>query len=169
MTYTQQPPAAGSWGATIGHVLKRLLLMVAGYCVALLIGLFAVSVIYGLLGSIPDAPSYFVAFELAPLALIFLPHLALLAIIIAFIATVAQSLLAGLLAEIFRLRNFVLHMLFGALIATSGFAFIMPVEESGIPSATWVEMCVMAVAGALAGFVYWMIAGREAGFRRDRA
>lgn len=142
--------------------------MVAGYAVALLIGLFAVSVIYGILGSLPNAPSYYVAFELAPMAIIFLPGLALLAILIAFIVTVAQSLIAGVLAEIFRLRNFALHMLFGALIAASGFALIMPTEQTGIPESTSTEMIVMAVAGAIAGFVYWMIAGREAGFKRNR-
>jgi len=162
-----QNPSEG-WGPAIGHVFKRLLLMVAGYAVALLIGLFAVSVIYGILGSLPNAPSYYVAFELAPMAIIFLPGLALLAILIAFIVTVAQSLIAGVLAEIFRLRNFALHMLFGALIAASGFALIMPTEQTSIPEATSTEMIVMAVAGAIAGFVYWMIAGREAGFKRDR-
>ena len=69
MTLSEQPDSERGWGPAIGHVFKRLLLMVAGYIVALLIGLFAVSVIYGVLGSLPNAPDYFVLFELAPLAL----------------------------------------------------------------------------------------------------
>ena len=166
MSLPQQTGQNEGLGPVIGHVLKRLLLMFAGYIVALAIGLFAVAAIYGILGSLPDAPSYYVAFELAPLALLLLPHLALLAIIIALISTVMQALLAGLLSEIFSLRNFALHTLFGSLTAVSGFLLIAPVEESGVPSPTPIEYVVMAIAGAIAGFVYWMIAGREAGFRR---
>ena len=59
-----------------------------------------------------------------------------------------------------------LHALFGSLTATSGFALIMPAEETAIPQATWIEFAVMATAGAIGGFIYWMIAGREAGLRR---
>ena len=42
----------------IGSVLKRILMSIAGYPVAVLVRLIAAAVIYAVLGSLPNAPAH---------------------------------------------------------------------------------------------------------------
>lgn len=150
--------------ATVKHVLKRILMMLAGYFVAVLVGLIAVVVIYSVLSSLPNAPDYFGAVSLTPIALLFLPPAAMIIYFVTIALTAAQSLIFALIAEFFSLRNFLMHMLFGAAAAAGGFAMLWP----SVPEAPerWADMGIVAGAGLVAGLIYWLIAGREAGFRR---
>lgn len=66
----------------------------------------------------------------------------------------------------FSLRNFLLHMVFGAAAAAAGFALIWPSAPEDISPERWTDIGIIAAAGLVAGLVYWLIAGREAGFRR---
>lgn len=59
----------------IGHVLKRILMVLVGYLVAVLAGLIAVVVIYAILSSLPNAPGYFRLMEFTPVALLVVPPL----------------------------------------------------------------------------------------------
>ena len=54
--------------ATAKHVLKRILMMLAGYLVSVLIGLIAVVAIYAALSSLPNAPDYFDVMGVSPIA-----------------------------------------------------------------------------------------------------
>lgn len=151
--------------ATAKHVLKRILMMLAGYFVAVLVGLMAVVVIYGVLSSLPNAPDYFGVLSLTPIALLFLPPAAMIVYFLTIILTALQTLIFALIAEFFSLRSFWLHMLFGAAAAAAGFAMLLP----SVPEAPgrWADMGIIAAAGLVAGLVYWLIAGRDAGFRRS--
>lgn len=150
--------------ATVKHVLKRILMMLAGYLVAVLVGLVAVVAIYGALSSLPNAPGYFDAMGLTPIAVLVVPPLGMFVYFLTLILTGLQTLVFALIAEFFSLRNFLLHMLFGATSASAGFFLIWP----GAPEDTerWADVGIIAAAGLVAGLVYWLIAGREAGFRR---
>ncbi|SFP56986.1 hypothetical protein SAMN03159463_04476 [Mesorhizobium sp. NFR06] len=55
-------------------------------------------------------------------------------------------------------------MLFGAAAAAAGFMLILP--DAADDPERWGDMGIIAGAGLVAGLIYWLIAGRDAGFRR---
>jgi hypothetical protein len=147
-----------------GHILKRILMMLAGYLVAVLVGLIAVTGIYAVLSSLPNAPEYFDVMGVTPIAALVVPPLGMFIYFLTIILTGMQTLLFALIAEVFSLRNFLLHMLFGAASAAGGFALIW--LDADINPERWPDMGIVAASGLVAGLVYWLIAGRDAGFRR---
>ncbi|RWQ68667.1 hypothetical protein [Mesorhizobium sp.] len=152
--------------ATVKHVAKRVLMMLAGYFVAVLVGLIAVATIYGALSSLPDAPAYFDFMGVTPIAALVVPPLGMFIYFLTIVLTGLQTLIFALIAELFSLRNFLLHMVFGAAAAAAGFALIWPSAPEDISPERWADIGIAAAAGLVAGLVYWLIAGREAGFRR---
>ncbi|RVC63123.1 hypothetical protein EN779_05860, partial [Mesorhizobium sp. M4B.F.Ca.ET.088.02.2.1] len=50
-------------------------MMLAGYLVAVLVGLIAVAAIYGILSSLPNAPAYFDLMGVSPIAVLLVPPL----------------------------------------------------------------------------------------------
>ena len=151
--------------ALFKHLLKRLFIVLAGYCLAVLVGLVAVAVLYAVLSSLPGAPAYFDAAALSPVVVIVLPGVALFIYLIALILTAAQALVAALLAEIFALRHVAIHALFGGLIGVSGFVFGSPTLITGISPTDWADIGIIAAASMIGGVVYWLVAGRDAGWQ----
>lgn len=150
--------------AMVKHVLKRILMMLAGYLVAVLVGLVAVVAIYVTLSALPNAPEYFGFAIVTPLAALVVPPLGMFVYFLTIILTGLQTLIFALIAEFFALRNFLMHMLFGAAAAAGGFFLIWPGAEEN--AERWADIGIIAAAGLVAGLVYWLIAGRDAGFRR---
>ena len=151
----------------IGHVLKRILMVLAGYLVAVLVGLVALVAIYVVLSSLPNAPGYFDLLQFTPVAVLVVPPLGMFVYFLTIVVTGLQALVLALIAEFFSLRNSWLHMLFGAVAAASGFTLLWP--DASDDSERWADMGIIAAAGLIAGLVYWLIAGRDAGFRRPLA
>ena len=150
--------------ATAKHVLKRMLMMLAGYFVSVLVGLIAIAVIYAVLSSLPNAPDYFDVMGVSPIAVLVVPPLGMFVYFLTIVVTALQTLIFALIAEFFALRNFLVHMLFGAAAAAAGFFLIWPAAEENVER--WADIGIIAAAGLIAGLVYWLIAGRDAGFRR---
>jgi hypothetical protein len=150
--------------AMVKHVLKRILMMLAGFFVSVLVGLIAVVVIYCALAALPNAPDYFGAMAYTPLMILLWPPVGMLVYFLTIILTGLQTLIFALIAEFFALRNFLVHMLFGAAAAAGGFFLIWPGAEEN--AERWADIGIIAAAGLVAGLVYWLIAGRDAGFRR---
>ncbi|MEW6632614.1 MAG: hypothetical protein AB1440_17225 [Pseudomonadota bacterium] len=148
----------------IGYVLKRILMVLAGYLVAVLVGLIAVVAIYLALSSLPNAPGYFELMGITPIAVLTVPPLGMFVYFLTIVVTGMQTLVFALIAEFFLLRGFWLHMLFGAAAAAGGFMLLWP-DAPGDPE-RWADMGIITAAGLVAGLVYWLIAGRNAGFRR---
>ncbi|AZO07147.1 hypothetical protein [Mesorhizobium sp. M2A.F.Ca.ET.043.02.1.1] len=148
----------------IGHVLKRILMVLVGYLVAVLAGLIAVVVIYAILSSLPNAPGYFGLMEFTPVAVLVVPPLGMFVYFLTIILTGMQTLVFALIAEFFSLRSFWLHMVFGATAAAAGFMLIWP--DAADDPERLADMGIIAGAGLVAGLIYWLIAGRDAGFRR---
>lgn len=147
----------------IGYVLKRILMVLVGYLVALLAGLIAVVVIYAILSSLPNAPGYLGLMEFTSVAVLVVPPLGMFVYFLTIVLTGMQTLVFALIAEFFSLRSFWLHMAFGAAAAAAGFMLIWP--DADAPE-RWADMGIIAGAGLVAGPIYWLIAGRDAGFRR---
>ncbi|MFN0265050.1 hypothetical protein ACKTEK_14360 [Tepidamorphus sp. 3E244] len=70
------------------------------------------------------------------------------------------ALVVGLVGEVFQFRSWVYYTLGGALAAVAGMA-VSGYERFDQGSAT-----AVLTAGLVAGLVYWLIAGRGAGFLR---
>ncbi len=86
-------------------------------------------------------------------------------IVISIIASMVVGAVAGIpaliliiMAEAFGWRSLILHLVFGVLIGLAAFLL-------GIGGATETREAVTigGAAGAVGGFVYWLIAGRKAG------
>lgn len=148
------------------HVSKRILMMLAGYLVAVSIGLIAVVAIYAVLSFLPGAPSYFDIMGITPIAALAVPPVAMFIYFLTIVVTGAQTLIFALIAEFFSLRNVLLHMVFGAGASVGGIALIWPRAPEDIDPERWIDIGIIAGAGLIAGLVYWLIAGRDAGFRR---
>lgn len=152
------------------HLFKRLLRIVAGYFVSVLVALIAVVVIYAALASMPDAPDYFHALAVTPIVILFLPPVAGFIYMMALVLTGVQALVLMLFSEIFELRNPLVHMLFASIVGVSGFVFASPTLIDGNISQTdWADIGIITASGLVGGLVYWLIAGRDAGFRRRPA
>ena len=81
------------------------------------------------------------------------------------------AVIAILVTETFGLRSVLFHALAGGLIGlfcgyTLGFIGPLPRIDFDMPLGTNFEL--LAAAGNAAGLVYWLIAGRSAGLRRER-
>ncbi|PDQ20804.1 hypothetical protein CN311_12420 [Mesorhizobium sanjuanii] len=148
------------------HALKRVLMMLAGYFVAVLVGLIAVVAIYAALSSLPNAPDYFAFMGVTPIMALVVPPLGMFVYFLTIMLTGLQTLIFTLIAEFFSLRNFWLHMVFGAAAAVGGFALVWPSAPADMSPERWADIGIIAAAGLVAGLIYWLIAGREAGFRR---
>ncbi|CCV13688.1 hypothetical protein [Mesorhizobium sp. STM 4661] len=148
------------------HVLKRVLMMLAGYFVAVLVALIAVVAIYAALSSLPNAPDYFGFMGVTPIVALVVPPLGMFIYFLTIILTGLQTLIFALIAEFFSLRNFWLHMFFGAAAAVGGFALVWPSAPEDMSPERWADIGIIAAAGLVAGLIYWLIAGPEAGFRR---
>ena len=152
--------------ATVKHVMKRILMMLAGYLVAVLVGLVAVVAIYAALSSLSNAPAYFDIMGVSPIAVLVVPPLGMFIYFLTIVVTGLQTLIFALIAESFSLRNVLLHMFFGAASAVGGFALMWPSAPEDMDPERWADIGIIAAAGLVAGLIYWLIAGREAGFRR---
>ncbi|MDX8517717.1 hypothetical protein [Mesorhizobium dulcispinae] len=150
--------------AVVGYVLKRILMVLAGYLVAVLVGLIALVAIYVVLSSLPNAQSYFALMQLTPVAVLVVPPLGMFVYFLTIVVTGMQTLVFALIAEFFSLRSFWLHMLFGGAPAAAGFMLLW--QDAPDDPERWADLGIIAAAELVAGFVYWLIAGRDAGFRR---
>ena len=77
-----------------------------------------------------------------------------------FVGAVAfiPALIVIVMAEAFAWRSPILHLLVGA-----GIGWVAFLADIGGPSAASADLAVGGGSGAVAGFVYWLIAGRSAG------
>ncbi|TIS32936.1 MAG: hypothetical protein E5X11_23470, partial [Mesorhizobium sp.] len=90
----------------VGYVLKRILMVLAGYLIAVLVGLVALVAIYAALSSLPNAPSYFELMQFTPVAVLVVPPLGMFVYFLTIVATGMQTLIFALIAEVFSLRSF---------------------------------------------------------------
>lgn len=146
------------------NFLKQLLRITGGYFAATIVALAAALLLIRLLplpdGVIPAGSTLGDTADFALFAWIVLVALSLIPV-----------LLAAALAEAFKLRSLLLHLVAGAIM---GFLFAAGTKDisSWIDLANWSAQdiaigAVMMFSGALGAAVYWAIAGRYAGRWRE--
>lgn len=151
------------------HVLKRLVLIVVAYLAAVLIGLVSIVVFYLVLSNLPGAPAYFSAMSLSPLVILIVPPVGLVVLYVTLVLTSVPALAGGLIAEVLALRRVWLHGLLGAVIGAGAFVYASPEIVGTIEGTDWADLAIVALAGFTGGVTYWLIAGRNAGLRRETA
>lgn len=162
MTIETRQPVRSS----LGHAFKRIFLTLFGYLVSVLIGLVAIVVIYSVASHLPNAPDYFKSMSMAPIALLLVPPLWFFYFFVAVTATVVPALVVVLACEFLSLRGIWLNMLSGGAVALIGYAMLSSETYVAGVQQTLADFGVVAGAGLVGGFVYWLIAGRDAGFRQ---
>jgi hypothetical protein len=70
--------------------------------------------------------------------------------------------LTAAVAEVFGIRAYLFHALCAAVLTAAMPFALMPDVAARVPVTSWATM-LLAAAGALAGTIYWMVAGRGAG------
>ena len=127
------------------HVLKRLLLAVIAYLVAVVIGLIAIIVVYLILSSMPGAPSYFSTLTLSPIVIIAAPPIGALVYGLAIVLTALPASVGALVSELFALRQAWLHGVMGAAIGGAAFVFASPLLLLGeIDGTDWADLAIVA-------------------------
>ena len=84
----------------------------------------------------------------------------------------APAFLAIVLAETFNFRSVLYYLIAGGLCGVLGYMLSDPAAHfagTGTVQPILKELRLVAVAGIIAGFVYWLIAGRGAGKWKTRA
>ena len=114
---TQAQVQQEGWWPIAAHILKRLLLVVLAYLVAVLVTLIGVVIIYSVLSNLPAAPDYFAWFNWAPLVGILAPFAAGFIYMLALMISAVPTLLAAIVTEGLGLRQVWLHALLGAVVA----------------------------------------------------
>lgn len=150
------------------HVVKRLLLMLAGYLVATLATLIAIVALYLLLSSFPGAPAYFAMVGMSPLWMLFIPPVGAVVYMVSLICGATQAFVLALFSEFFQLRHPLIHAVFGAVTAATAFMMVSPVAVDLLDHASMPDLGIIGAAGLAGGLVYWAIAGRGAGFSPQR-
>lgn len=153
-----------AYGSGVGYIIRRVFFALVGYGVSLLVGLVAIIAIYALASYLPDAPAYFDAIAVSPIAMIFIPPLWIFYLIVASAATIVPAAAWMLVSEALSLRSIWLHMLAGLAAAAIGYLLL---GAQTIGAGQLPDLGIVTAAGPVAGLVYWLIAGRDAGFRRS--
>jgi len=76
------------------------------------------------------------------------------------------GMIAALLGEWQHVRQLLYYALIGIIIAMAGFFFLHMSEAGGLTILNSYALLAYFTTGLIAGFVYWLVAGRFAGNRR---
>ncbi|MEZ5810422.1 MAG: hypothetical protein R3D45_03320 [Rhizobiaceae bacterium] len=147
------------------HVAKRLLLDVVGY-VSSLVGFFlALALLFAVAAKIhPEIGAWTVA-GVSPVLAFTAPLAALFVVLTAAVLSAVPMAIAALLTEWFALRAPWFYAIPAAALAGGVYLHLSPRTVFGFDAVVLTETIVFAAAGAISGLVYWVIAGRKAGFR----
>lgn len=153
---------------TIGRILARLIVVSIGYVIACLaVGAAISGAIVAnawLRGEIAISMAHLTAESV-----FFGGVLASMAAVYGF----APAVVAIVVAELFRLRRALYHVLCGGLAGALGHVAAAPparFEAAGtLDPAVGARLALFVAAGLIGGFVYWLVAGRGAGVLREPA
>jgi hypothetical protein len=151
----------------IGRIALRIVLVIVGYLAGLLAGSAALPGILLIISSIFPDSELFALLGLGPFLILAAPIIMFYILWITMILTFIPAAILNGLTEILRLRWLWLHLVIAILLAVGAGLLIMPDWFSAMSRDRWLITIAIAISAAIAGLVYWAIAGREAGSWRD--
>lgn len=151
----------------IAHIAKRIAFVILGYFAALAAAASAFPSILMIMSAFyPDSQIWQMA-GLAPLALLIVPIILFYIMSIILILTCIPAAILKLITEIFGLRQLWVHLLISLLLAAGTGLPLVPDWFSDMTLDRWLITLAIALSAMIGGVVYWAIAGRMAGFRRQ--
>lgn len=151
----------------LGRIALRIVLVIVGYFAGLLAGSAALPGILLIISNIFPDSELFVLLGLGPFLILAAPIIMFYILWITMILTFIPAAILNGLTEILRLRWLWLHLVIAILLAVGAGLLIMPDWFSAMNRDRWLITIAIAISAAIAGLVYWAIAGREAGSWRN--
>jgi hypothetical protein len=149
------------------RALSRICVVIAAY-VCGVIGLFAAfAILFGLASLTSLAPGYWTIAGISPAIFAGAPVVGLFLVAAAVMLSAAPMLLIVVLAEAFSWRSLFVYAAPAALLGALVYLIFSPRTVGGLDQIGWIEIVLFTLSGAVAGLIYWGIAGRKAGAWRN--
>ena len=146
-------------------VVKRLFLALSGYLASILVFFLALALLFaGASALFPDIGAWSVM-GVSPVLALGAPVAGLFLIVAAMTLSAIPMLIAVLLTEWFGWRSVWIYAVPASVVTAAAYLALSPRVWFGADILVAAELAIFAVAGAIAGLLYWAIAGRNAGFR----
>jgi hypothetical protein len=150
-------------GAANLRAVTRILVILAGYLCALVAAVLAIGAMFALLAALSPEPGSWAVIGVSPVLMVSSPVIGISMVAFTAVVTALPAFVLVVLCEIFGWRAAGLYLGFGAVAGAVGYYTFSFRVIDGIGATAAIEMAAFAAAGALAGLVYWTIAGRRAG------
>lgn len=147
----------------IGRIALRIVLVIVGYLVGVLAGSVALPGVMLIISTLVPDSELFALLGLGPFLIFAAPIIMIYILWITMIITFIPAAILNGLTEIFRLRWLWLHVLIAIVLAIGAGLLIAPDWFSDMNRDRWLITIAIVLSAAVAGLVYWAIAGREAG------
>jgi hypothetical protein len=145
------------------RALWRIFVIIAGYMCSLL-GLFAAfALFFGLASLAPIAPAYWSLTGVSPAIFAGAPVVGLFAVTVAIVLSAMPLALLVVATELFSWRSPAVYVVPAAVLAAAIYWQFSPRTIGGLDAIGQIEVTLFALSGAVAGAVYWLVAGRNAG------
>jgi len=151
----------------IAYIAKRIAFVVLGYFAGLAAGAAAFPGILLFIAYFKPESQLWQVLGLGPIAVVVAPVILVYIMSIVMILTFIPAAVLKLITEIFGMRWLWLHLVISLLLAAVAGLMIMPDWFSAMTADRWLITLAIALSALVAGVVYWAIAGRMAGSRRD--
>ena len=149
------------------RALSRICVVIAAYACGV-IGLFAAfAILFGLASLTPLAPGYWTIAGISPAIFAGAPVVGLFLVTAAVMLSAVPMLLIVVLAEAFSWRSLFVYATPAALLGAVVYLIFSPRTIGGLDQIGWIETALFTLSGAVAGLIYWAIAGRKAGAWRS--
>ncbi|MFO1082538.1 MAG: hypothetical protein U1E23_18145 [Reyranellaceae bacterium] len=142
---------------------RRIAVVVAAYLCSVLGLLAALPLLFGAASLVPGAPGAWTLAGVAPFLFAGAPVVAVFVAVTAIVLSALPTLLIVGLAEIFAWRRAAVYVVPAAVVSAGAWWTLSPRLWTGLDPIGAAELALFAAAGAVAGAIYWGIAGRRAG------
>jgi hypothetical protein len=147
----------------IGRIALRIVLVIVGYFAGLIAGSASLPGILLIISNLVPDSELFALLGLGPFLILAAPIVMFYVLWITMVITFIPAAILNGLTEILRLRWLWLHLLIAVLLAVGAGLLLAPDWFSDMNRDRWLITVAIVVSAAIAGLVYWAIAGREAG------
>ena len=143
--------------------LGRVFVVIAAYVCSVIGLLIALAILFGLASQLSFAPAYWAFTSVTPVLLASAPFLGAFAFIAVVVLSAIPMFVIVLFGEIFEWRASAVYPVPAAILGMAVYWMYSPRTIFGIDTIGVVELVIFGAAGAIAGVVYWGLAGRKAG------
>ena len=145
------------------RAITRILVILAGYVCSLVVAVFGIALVFAALAQAAPEQGAWTFIGVSPVLMLASPIIGFGLALFTAVVTAVPALVFVVACEILRWRFLGAYLAFGAIAGAAGYYTFSFRTIFGISAVAAVEMAAFAAGGAMAGLVYWAIAGRRAG------